>query len=57
MARTIEEELGRDALIAAFCDQRTLLGTYNRAAEAHERRTGERLPRFDDRLIHALDGP
>ncbi|MFP5247369.1 MAG: DUF5700 domain-containing putative Zn-dependent protease, partial [Thermoanaerobaculia bacterium] len=33
MSAVIEEELGRDALIAAFCDQRRLLATYNRAAE------------------------
>jgi len=46
MARVIEEELGRDALIDAFCDSRTLMTTYNRAAAAHEKRTGERLPRW-----------
>ena len=46
MAATIEEELGRDALIDAFCDSRTLFATYNRAAAAHEKRTGERLPRW-----------
>ena len=44
-ATAIERELGRDALIAAFCDHATLLATYNRAAEAREKRTGERLPR------------
>jgi hypothetical protein len=51
MARTIEEELGHDALIAAFCDQRTLLGTYNRAAAMRG------LPRFSERLVTAFDGP
>jgi len=57
MAATIEEELGRDALIAAFCDQRTLLATYNRAAAVHERRTGEKLPRWSERLAGALAAP
>jgi len=46
MAGVIEEELGREALIDAFCDSRTLMATYNRAAGAHEKRTGERLPRW-----------
>lgn len=50
MAATIEEELGRDALINAFCDSRTLFATYNRAAAAHEKRTGERLPRWSVRI-------
>lgn len=53
MARTIEEELGRDALIAAFCDHRALLATYNRAAAVHEQRTGERLPRWSEKLAAA----
>jgi hypothetical protein len=53
MAATIEEELGREELIHAFCDSRMLLPTYNRAAEAHERRTGERLPRWDARIVAA----
>jgi hypothetical protein len=49
MAATIEEELGRGALIDAFCDSRTLFATYNRAAAAHEKRTGARLPRWSAR--------
>jgi hypothetical protein len=57
MALTVEEELGRDALIGAFCDQRTLLATYNRAAAAHENRTGEKLPRWGERLAGALAAP
>lgn len=57
MAVTIEEELGRDAVIAAFCDQRTLFATYNRAAAAHETRTGESLPRWSERLAGALTAP
>ncbi len=51
MAVTIEEELGRTALIDAFCHIETLLATYNRAAAAHEKRTGERLPRWSARLV------
>lgn len=34
MAEVIENELGRDALIAAFCDSRELFATYNKAAKA-----------------------
>ncbi|HEY6140662.1 MAG TPA: DUF5700 domain-containing putative Zn-dependent protease [Thermoanaerobaculia bacterium] len=47
MAGVIEEELGRQALIDAFCDSATLMATYNRAADAHAKRTGERLPHFE----------
>ena len=54
MAVTIEEELGREELIRAFCATDTLLATYNRAADAHEQRTGERLPRWSARLTAAL---
>lgn len=57
MATTIERTLGRDALLGAFCDPRTLLATYNRAAAIHEQRTGEKLPRWDDRLVGALTTP
>jgi hypothetical protein len=53
MAVTIERELGRDAVIAAFCDQRTLMATYNRAAAAQAKRGGEVLPLWDERLIRA----
>jgi hypothetical protein len=57
MAVTIEEELGRESLIAAFCDQTTLLATYNRAAVKREQRTGEKLPRWSERLVGALAPP
>lgn len=50
MAGVIEEELGRDALIDAFCDSATLLATYNRAADAHAKRTGEGLPHWSARV-------
>jgi Putative zinc dependent peptidase (DUF5700) len=50
MAGVIEEELGRDALIDAFCDSSKLMATYNRAADAHEKRTGERLPHWSARI-------
>lgn len=51
MAVTIEDVLGHDALLAAFCDQRTLLATYNRAAAMRG------LPLWNDRLIQALAAP
>jgi hypothetical protein len=46
MAVTIEQAFGRDAVIAAFCDQRTLMSTYNRAVD----KTGAKLPKWDARL-------
>lgn len=45
---TIEQTLGRDALVAAICDRSKLIATYNRAADAWAERTGERLPKFSD---------
>ncbi len=50
----IEKAIGRSALIDSFCDQRQLLGTYNRAAAEWEKRTGEKLPRWDQRLVDAF---
>jgi hypothetical protein len=47
MAVVIEEELGRPALIDCFCDGRKLLPAYNRAAEIREKKTGEKLARWD----------
>jgi hypothetical protein len=57
MCMIIEKTLGRDALISAFCDLPTLLGTYNKAAEIWQQRTGEALPRWDARLVNAFSSP
>jgi Putative zinc dependent peptidase (DUF5700) len=57
MCAVIEKTLGRQALIDAFCDRRTLLETYNRAAAQRGRETGERLPRWDARLVGAFTKP
>jgi hypothetical protein len=57
MCVIIEKTLGRDALIAAFCDLPTLPGTYNKAAEIWQRQTGEALPRWDSRLVNAFKSP
>ena len=46
MAVTIEQAFGRDALINAMCDQRTLMSTYNAAVD----KTGSKLPKWDERL-------
>ena len=46
MAVTIERAFGRDALINAMCDQRTLMSTYNAAVD----KTGAKLPKWDERL-------
>lgn len=50
MGVTIEKKLGRQALIDAFCNPRTLFATYNKAA-------GPDLPKWDERLIRALSSP
>jgi hypothetical protein len=54
MCTVIEAELGRDALIRAFCDQRLLLRTYDQAASLRNRRTGERLPLWPAELAEAF---
>jgi hypothetical protein len=54
MCVVIEKTLGRHALIEAFCDPRTLLATYNRAAVIWKRRTGESLPLWNERLVAAF---
>src|SRR4051794_12320681 len=51
MAVVIEKPLGRDALVAAMCDHRQLFATYNRAVSL----SGERLPRWPERLVRAFD--
>jgi hypothetical protein len=57
MCMVIEKTLGRKALLDAFCDPRTLLGTYNKAAAAWQKRTGAKLPKWDQRLVTALTTP
>ncbi|HSP14975.1 MAG TPA: DUF5700 domain-containing putative Zn-dependent protease [Thermoanaerobaculia bacterium] len=57
MCVVIEKTLGREALINAFCDPRTLLGTYNKAAGLWKQRTGESLPAWDERLVNAFTSP
>jgi hypothetical protein len=54
MAVVIEKTFGRAALIDAFCDQRQLLSTYNRAAAEWTRRTGEKLPMWSQELLNLL---
>lgn len=46
MAVTIEQAMGRDAIIAAFCDPRQLFSCYNRAA-------GSSLPHWHERLCQS----
>ena len=57
MCAVIEQTLERPALIEAFCRPRTLFAVYNRAAALWEQRTGEKLPRWDERLVEAAKGP
>jgi len=47
MAVTIEQAFGRDAVVNAFCDQRTLMSTYNRAVD----KLGVKLPKWDASLL------
>jgi hypothetical protein len=54
MAVVIEKTFGRAALIDAFCDQRQLLPTYNRAAAKWNRRTGDSLPLWPQELLNLL---
>ncbi len=54
MAVVIEKTFGRAALIDAFCDQRQLLPTYNRAATEWNRRTGDSLPLWPQELLNLL---
>lgn len=56
MAVTIEEVYGREAVIAAFCDQRQLFRMYNAAAVEHAKRTGQGLPLWDARIVDAFQG-
>jgi len=53
----IEKTFGREALINAMCHPRTYLGTYNRAAELWEKKTGEKLPRWSKQLVDAVSSP
>jgi hypothetical protein len=54
MAVVIEKTFGRQALIDAMCDPRKLLETYNRAAAIGEKKMGEKLPRWSERLVKAI---
>ncbi|MCP4202031.1 MAG: hypothetical protein GY769_08865 [bacterium] len=56
MAVTIEEQLGRQALLDAFCDPRELLATYNRAAAKQNQLGEERLPLWTEALVDATRG-
>lgn len=56
MATTIERELGREALIEAFCDTRALLATYNRAAERRSEREGTDVPMWPGRIARRMGG-
>lgn len=53
MAQTIEQMMGRDALIAAICDPVSLLETYNRAADPGAS-CRMPLPRWSPELLAAL---
>jgi hypothetical protein len=52
MSRTIEQQLGRDRLIASLCDPLMFLTDYNQAAA----QAGSGLPRWSDALLKNLRG-
>jgi hypothetical protein len=54
MAALIEQELGRERLVASLCDPAQLLRDYDRAAAAVEERTGRPQPRWSAALLHRL---
>ncbi len=54
MAVTIEKQFGRRKLIESFCEQRTLLSTYNQAAIKHNRRARRPLALWSDELVTRL---
>jgi hypothetical protein len=56
MAATIEEQFGRDVVVASFCDWSKLLATYNRAAGEAARKGRPRLAVWSQRLIDATSG-
>lgn len=55
MAVTIERELGRETLLAAFCDPRMLFARYNEAATKRNARGGS-LPTWPETLVDRLRG-
>lgn len=54
MAVTVEEGLGRERLVSAFCDPRGLIPAYHEAATLLEKRGAATLPRFPGELLSAL---
>jgi hypothetical protein len=56
MATTIEEQLGRAALLDAFCDPRTLLSTYNRAVVKHNAGTSKKRPLWSEQVVKIASG-
>lgn len=50
MSKTIEEELGRDRLVASLCDPLQMMMDYNEAA----RRSSKNLPRWSNALLEKL---
>jgi hypothetical protein len=55
MCAVVEKTFGRRALIAAMCDQRKLLSTYNRAAAIYNRRGHEHLATWSKSLVRAIE--
>lgn len=54
MGVTIEQALGRRALVAAMCDPRELFATYNRAAARRGRKSGRPPAQWSPTLIEAI---
>lgn len=54
MAAVIDQELGREALIASFCDPHQLLATYNTAAQKRKLRLGDDQPLWPEELLNGF---
>ncbi|HEV2845394.1 MAG TPA: DUF5700 domain-containing putative Zn-dependent protease, partial [Thermoanaerobaculia bacterium] len=54
MAAVVEQARGREALVKALCDPRTLLAAYNEAAASHPRSDGGGLARWSPDFLTAL---
>jgi len=57
MAAIVERTQGRDVVVRAVCDPRTLLSAYNEVAAAHPRSDTESLPTWSGDFLAAISGP
>lgn len=56
MARTVEQQLGRERLVASTCDPPRFLADYNEAAARHNRAARAQLPLWSEALLRRVGG-